>query len=301
MTKLYIYPYSSGSESAKLLAERLGAKRIKLTNSEYVHKDNHLVINWGNSNCPYPGLNPGPILKETVDKLKLFRLLTKKGLREYLPNYWTHPDDIPDNAFPIFCRTTTKGCDGAGIVIANNREELVNAPLYTAALKDTTEYRVTILKGYGITDIQTKLPRAGQDPHPLIKTYANGYGFQRKPVDKYDESVLTAFAAMILTATGLDFCGIDVLYKNGECYILEVNTAMGLEGDALERFARGIEALVEKMAPKEPEAPKPSETPPEPQIEAFTDAIEAALILAVKEKRWADVIKLSLEQITKYF
>lgn len=258
MTKLYVYPYTSASVSAKLLAERLGVKRIKLQNSEYSHKKDNLVINWGNQHCPFAEnvLNKGSCISKTVDKLSFFRLMVKNNLEGIIPKYWTNPDDIPNNAYPVFCRTTTTGCDGAGIAIANSISEIVEAPLYTQAISSGQEYRVTIFKDT-ITDIQTKLPRAGEEPHPLIHTYSNGWGFQRKPVGNPAREYLEQTARDVLSATGLDFMGMDViLAPSGKCFVLEVNTAMGLEGQALEKFAQAVEEYVHSLpATPVPECP----------------------------------------------
>lgn len=300
MTKLYIYPYSSGSESAKLLAERLGAKRIKLSNSEYVHGPENLVINWGNSNCPHINgiLNTGAAIKQTVDKLKFFRLMLQKGLSGYLPTYYTNVEDIPDEAFPIFCRTTTTGLDGAGIVIADSRSDLVPASLYTSFIKDSMEYRVTLFRGE-VTDIQTKLRRVGETAHPMIRTFSNGWGFQRKPVADSIQTKLVQAAKSAIAAAGLDFGGVDVLFANGRAYVLEVNTAMGLEGDSLERFAKAVEGYVASIQPPVPvpasAAPVAPPSPPTglncpvqfsiPEGDPRTD-----LFRAVIENRWKDVI-----------
>ncbi len=284
MTKLYIYPYSSGSESAKLLAERLGAKRIKLQNSEYVHKPDNLVINWGNSNCPHINgvLNTGAAIKQTVDKLKFFRLMMQKGQSGYLPQYWTNSADIPDEAFPIFCRTTTTGLDGAGIVIAEKRGQLQESPLYTRYIKGTVEYRVTMFRGE-VTDIQTKLPRVGQEAHPMIRTFANGWGFQRKPVTPVIEAKIKAAAKAALDSSGLDFGGVDVLYDTtaGRAYVLEVNTAMGLEGDALDRFAVAIEGYVQSIQPA------PVAQPAEDEI-----------LSLCREGKWTEVIKVAVGRLS---
>lgn len=43
-----VLPYSPYSNSARLLAEALGGKRIKLHNSRYVYREGDVVINWGN-------------------------------------------------------------------------------------------------------------------------------------------------------------------------------------------------------------------------------------------------------------
>lgn len=293
MTKLYIYPYASASESAKLLAERLGAKRIRLTNSTYVYDPSHIIINWGNTCCPYPSLNPADLLSQTVDKLRLFRLCNRVSAADMLPRYWTHADDIPSSVFPVVCRTTTKGCDGEGIVIANNRSELVDAPLYTQLIADGQEYRVTVFKDYGITDIQTKKKRIDTPClSEVVKTYANGWGFQRLAISPDVDSLLEKLAERVLLVTGLDFCGIDVIVKNGKAYLLEVNSAMGLEGGALDRFATAVEAHVAKV-----EAARTPSTP-EPAVEAVAPVSGASAIAeyrksaanAVQEGRYLDAL-----------
>lgn len=287
--KIYVYPYSSKSESAKLLAERLGAKRIRLQNSEYQYSPDHLVINWGNSYCPYPCLNSGDILQETVDKLKFFRKTNRRGYGHLLPNYWTDPDDVPDDAFPIFCRTEVKGHDGSGISIANNRKELLLAPLYTQAIRSGTEYRVTVFRDYGVTDIQTKLPRIGvEQSSEMIKTYSNGWGFQRKPIEDHLQGVLENLAEEVLDATEMDFCGIDVIVApNGTPRVLEVNSAMGLEGQALEKFAEAVEWYAKEHFGTLPE-PQPQPAPP----------TEDPIITAVRAENWADVIRIAAGRIS---
>ncbi len=294
--KLFVYPYASGSESAKLLSERLSAKRIKLSNSEYSHSENNLVINWGNSNCPFTSnvLNPGAAIKNTVDKLKFFRLMMQKGLSGYLPNYWTSHEDIPDEAFPIFCRTTTTGLDGAGIVVAANRNDLVPADLYTSYIKDTNEYRVTLFKGT-VTDIQTKKPRVGETVNPMIRTYKNGWGFQRLYVAATVEAKIKTAAVAAISASGLDFGGVDVLYSpiTGRATVLEVNTAMGLEGDALERFAKAVESYVAVTYPEtvnEPVAPLP--VAPEGH-----DSVKETLIKAYDAGDWVGIATMVANKI----
>src|SRR3546814_13722589 len=68
---------------------------------------------------------------------------------EYLPKFWTKKEDIPDEAFPIVCRTVLSGHSGVGIVIADNRDDLVPANLYVIYVKKKEEYSVNL----GILDI----------------------------------------------------------------------------------------------------------------------------------------------------
>ena len=46
---MFIYPYKTGSNSAKLLSNAVGAKRIKLENSLFKGSPEKRVVNWGNS------------------------------------------------------------------------------------------------------------------------------------------------------------------------------------------------------------------------------------------------------------
>ena len=46
---MFIYPYKAGSNSARNLADGLGAKIIRLENSRFTGSPNKVVINWGNS------------------------------------------------------------------------------------------------------------------------------------------------------------------------------------------------------------------------------------------------------------
>ena len=49
-----VLPYQKGSQSAKLLAQGLGVKRINLRNTSLRHPENLIVFNWGNaSNVPH--------------------------------------------------------------------------------------------------------------------------------------------------------------------------------------------------------------------------------------------------------
>jgi len=238
--RIFVYPYSSGSESAKLLATALGAKRIKLTNSSYQYRPDDLIVNWGNTKCPYPSLNPAHALQRTVNKLSCFRVLRGAGLSG-IPDYWTDAADIPNHAFPVFCRQRLEGCDGAGVVLARSRDELVDANLYTKRVYGT-EYRVTVFKGE-VTDIQTKLPRQGVEIlDEEIKTYVNGWGFQRKPVHPDIEEIISDLAIDALAMTGLDFGGCDIVYDDqlNRAFLLEINSAMGIEGGALDRFADAV-------------------------------------------------------------
>lgn len=290
--RIFVYPYKSASESAKLLADALDAKRIRLQNSTYTYKEGDLIVNWGNSNCPYPSLNSAEALQRSINKLSCFRYLRGQGF-DAIPNYWTDPADIPSGAFPIFCRTEVSGHDGSGIKVAMCRDDLVPAKLYTSQVAGS-EYRVTVFKGE-VTDIQTKLPRQGVTTAcKQVRTYANGWGFQRRDLPEGVGDIITALARDAINVLGLDFAGCDIIYDPMEqrAYLLEVNSAMGLEGGALDRFASAVLRYKRELEQQIVEAtPAPAADP--------ADVVYSTICDAAMDKNWMDVIRIAAFQLAK--
>lgn len=267
-----ILPYRQGSKGAKALAEELGGKVLKLVNSSFKCNYDDLVINWGHSDCAdlvdkmtshleYPDntkmLNWMPqVLRNASNKLKFFELVKELGVT---PRFWTDREDIPDDAFPIVCRTVLAGHSGAGIVIAQCRGDLVDAPLYVQYVKKKDEYRIhigrrqvaTVCDGVGSTATSTDIIAMQRKAVPTgtvptnwqVRNHDNGFIYKREGVNP-PPSVLDG-ARRAFEATGLDFGAVDVIYNQQQerAYVLEINTAPGLEGQTVADYAtffRGV-------------------------------------------------------------
>lgn len=245
-------PYKAASNSARLLAEALGGKRIRLEGSKYVSRPGDVVINWGNSDYPdflySTNLNCVPLSKVT-DKLKFF---TNMEGADWLPPFWTDSEEIPDEEFPIVCRTILTGHSGAGIVIADSRDDLVPCPLYVKYIPKKHEYRVHLGVNPNnehfkadIIAVQQKKRRLDYDyPNWKIRNHANGFIYAREGVDP-PVGVL-GVAMDCLVRSGLDFGAVDVIWNEhqGRAYVLEVNTAPGLEGQTLDDYVKYFKELV---------------------------------------------------------
>lgn len=234
--KTYILPYKAWSRSAKVLALALGCKRLRLDGPQPQSTD--LVINWGNSRWINPGcnvLNPPDVTVTGSNKLKAFVKFKEAGVS--IPDFWFNREDIPDGAYPIVCRTILSGHSGAGIVIADTDSDLVDCGLYVRYVKKKDEYRVHANKNGGFIAIQKKARILGfENPNWQVRNHQNGFIYKRQDINP--PGCVLAEATQALIATNLDFGAVDVIYNDNEhkAYVLEVNTAPGLEGQTVQDY-----------------------------------------------------------------
>lgn len=241
-----IYPYKIGSASAKKLAEALDGKVLKHVGSKYRPRAGDVVVNWGAAAPPVfaPATTLNADVRVAQCKLATFRALTEAGVRT--PDFTTdNPRDVVAFGYPVVCRTKLRGHSGDGIVIANNADELVEAPLYTKYVKKKDEYRVHVLKDKAFF-IQRKARKLDNDkPNWLVRNLAGGFVFVECPGDEVPADVINQAVATV-AALAIDFGGVDVIWndKEGKAYVLEVNTACGLEDRTADKYQKAIADLV---------------------------------------------------------
>lgn len=242
-----IYPYKQGSRSARALADALGGRVLRLRGSTYRYRERDTIINWGNSNpnaeWPHPVLNNFAQVGASSNKLVAFNVMREADIQ--IPQFWTNQEDIPNEAFPIVCRTILNGHSGAGIVIARNRDELVRAPLYVKYVKKMHEFRIHVGRGGAIISQQRKAIPNGTIPvDTQVRNHANGYIYVREGFETPVQVIEQAQAA--IEALGLDFGAVDVIWNQHyrQAYVLEVNTAPGLEGTTVTDYANYFRELI---------------------------------------------------------
>jgi glutathione synthase/RimK-type ligase-like ATP-grasp enzyme len=120
--------------------------------------------------------------------------------------------------------------------------DVPDAPLYTKYEKRKREYRVHVW-GNEVLDVTEKRKRRGVDADSRIRSWDNGWVFCREDVN-YPPHVASV-AVDAVHALGLDFGAVDVGYNvlKERAFVFEVNTAPGLEGTTLEKFANKIKEL----------------------------------------------------------
>lgn len=241
--RVFVYPYKSGSQSAKRLSGALGAKRIKLLNSKFKESPSKIVINWGSSSCPYDCLNDSGAVSIASDKLLSLKQLSLSGVST--PD-WTTSLEIASGwlieGHTVVCRGTLVGSSGEGItLVTGESEELPSVPLYTKYTKKKDEYRVHVFDGK-VIDVQRKMRKKDVPDNEVdwkIRNLAGGFIFGREGVDPSDTVLEESCRAV--TSLGLLFGAVDVgEHPETGARVYEVNTAPGLEGSTVDSYVKAI-------------------------------------------------------------
>ncbi len=243
----HIYSHTPFSKGAKALARAVPAKRIKHRGSRFRGSPHKAVINWGAHVLPEEVrhcrvFNTTAAVEEASNKLTFFRLMQGHGLT---PDYVTGIGAarmMLQNRTMVVCRTLLSSSGGKGIVVASNEAELVPAPLYVQYVKKQEEYRVHIMNGQ-VFDTQRKARDRGvadEDVDWTVRNHHNGFIYMREGIDT--PAVVTQAAIDAFRLTSLDFGAVDVIYnsRSGRAYVLEINTAPGLEGQTVNTYAQAF-------------------------------------------------------------
>jgi glutathione synthase/RimK-type ligase-like ATP-grasp enzyme len=225
MKKLVLVPHKMGSRSAKALADVLSAKLgYKVWRVSPARVKGRIAFQ----------------IREGTDKLT--------QLQRFLENDISTVSFTADPAVArgwlsdggVVCRTLLRSSEGKGIVVADNAEQLVPAPLYTKYFKKKREYRVHVFNGQ-VIDVQEKRKRKeveGGDHR--IRNLANGYVFCREAV--VEPTGLRDLAVRATTALGYSLGAVDIAFNehHNQLVVFEVNAAPGMQGSTLENYANAI-------------------------------------------------------------
>lgn len=226
---LGIKPYNRFSKSAREIRRFLNLARY---NELHKYK---VLVNWGCKRKDFNAdvvLNKEENIKNASNKLLAFRLFSEAGLR--VPRTTTNIEEARTFRFPVFCRINGLN-KGRGIRIAHNETQLVNSDFYSEYIPCKEEFRVHVFRDE-ILSWSKKINKSYGNKY--IRNHDNGYKFSLLDNDRI-YSNLSKYAISAVKSLGLDFGGVDVLWgDDNKFYVLEVNTASGIEGSVLERYAR---------------------------------------------------------------
>jgi len=222
-----------------LTAKELGRICACRASKNYLPRKRNFVINYGRD-YEYADLNKNVIF----NKLKVYELLNQAGVSQ--PRMFYKGDIIPDNAFPLLARKKYHS-QGRDIIYIANREQLENElkdfmyDFLVEYIHKTSEYRVHILGDKAFVSV--KFNRDG-DGDPIIRSHKNKWK-QIEYNGEWKES-LFQLATEAIKVMKYDFGAIDIIRKGSKLYVLEINTAPGLEPRKLKIYANYFKEEEEK-------------------------------------------------------
>lgn len=190
---------------------------------------------------------------QAVNKLKCLQALREAKV-PHVP-FTTDKDEAQrwvGNGDRVYCRTILTGSSGDGIVLVDPGEsgsnEVPKAPLYTLGIKGKRrEYRIHVWDFNGVQRywVQEKKRRQGfQDNGEYdnrIRNLDHGWIFAHNEITDPSQATIDSAVAAVKTL-GLNFGAVDLIEtdKGKNPYVLEVNTAPGLEGQTCNFYAQCI-------------------------------------------------------------
>lgn len=272
--RIAIMPYgpSNSVTALKQVLEERGHQVVKLRRdgSTFRGNENDLIINWGNSQIPQAELqtiagrgrllNPPQSIRLASMKTDAFRAMQGAGvpLVEWTTSRAEAQRWVDDGGL-VYGRTRLQGHSGEGIVMTHRdpasiegvgnafavMATLPNAPLYTKGITaQRREFRIHVMNGR-ITYVQQKKRAEGFRDNPaysnVVRNYHTGWIYATTDVRPNDAALRAAVDAV--SALSLDFGAVDVITRHNDAWVLEVNTAPGLQGTNLTTYSENFAAL----------------------------------------------------------
>lgn len=182
---------------------------------------------------------------KSVDKLTQYRWFKDQGLSalEFTTDVAVVQDEWLCAGKTVFGRKLLNSSCGKGIVVMEPDTPVdEHCPVYTLYRKKKREFRVHIFR-QTVVAVTEKRKRAGFDGQrdTKIRNLANGYVFCQELSSPEPEG-LRELALAASEVTQSDFCGVDIGYneRDSELFIIEVNSAPGIQGSNINAYAGAI-------------------------------------------------------------
>jgi hypothetical protein len=187
---------------------------------------------------------------DQVNKLSQYKWFKQQGLSalEFTTDIskvkqWLLEENV------VFGRQTLNGSEGSGIIILTDPSAVIPpCPVYTKYKPKKREFRVHVFKDKIVNIVEKKLKSGWNGPkNTKVRNTANGYifcqDFDLTPALRTRIETLGLHAAKVC---GSDFRGVDVCYneKHDDVFVVEVNSAPGIEGSNVDKYVQVIKQYV---------------------------------------------------------
>lgn len=261
---LYILPYKTHSKGYRLLRTEMGITpaQNKKVMQEFV--TGSTIINWGNRTSTAQTqldnhnkmFNHPRLLNDVSNKIKFFGKISKKVRTPE----WTVDQRVAlewlKEGHEVLGRSAT-GSGGKDICFGSeDADQFLKSEFWVKYKKKKDEYRVHIGNGK-VFDYQKKaLRNLDEDGDPIdtsqvdyrVRNHSGGFIFKRQDVSPPDDVLNQSMRAMDIC--GLDFGAVDCIWNEHEqkAYVLEINSAPGLEGSTVKKYGDMFREMISKCA-----------------------------------------------------
>jgi len=180
-------------------------------------------------------------LRNNNNKLESLQQLENGGIP--VPEYTTDRDEISETfGYPALGRAEshTRGEDINLIMQWRDAYLTSGNDYFVEYIPTQMEYRMHVIDGE-VVKIHEKRLRSEADNHPFIRNHETGWIF----MEPRDEAPPDQLAIDAVGALGMDFGAVDVIRaEDGNCYVLEVNSAPSLDEANLERYGDAFAEII---------------------------------------------------------
>lgn len=233
------------SSGASLLRDEIRALGVPATKVPSRITDKDVLINWGcsmNQSFTAGFTNSPANVMRASDKSLSFVNLRAGGVPT--PLFTGLKAEVSRwICRRVLCRSLLRASCGRGIQILERVSDLPDCSLYVEYMPKDAEFRIHVMAGQVIAR-QKKVRKIGTTPAMEIRSHDNGWIFARNFTDppEMQSGYLNDLAVRAVAALGLDFGAVDIIWsrRRNAAFVLEVNTAPGLEGQTAKDYAAAI-------------------------------------------------------------
>lgn len=181
---------------------------------------------------------------QSIDKLTQYKWFKDNNIPAL--EYTTDPDVVLqwlDQEFTVFGRKYLNSSCGKGIVVLEPETaiDIPELPVYTKYKKKKREFRVHVFKDQVVSVVEKRKRKGFEgERETKIRNLANGYVFCQT-VENEPEGLRT-LALQAAKCSPSDFRGVDIGYneKKDELFVIEVNSAPGIEGSNVDKYLNAM-------------------------------------------------------------
>lgn len=187
---------------------------------------------------------------DAVDKLAQYKFFQEQGISAL--DFTTNRDDASlwvGQGSTVFGRKLLNASCGEGIVVLDKDgpNPIPLCPVYTLYKKKKREFRVHVFKDKVVTIVEKRLRNGWEKGSSKIRNLANGYVFcQELELTDALRARINELALKASKVCQSDFKGVDLAYneKNDDLFVIEVNSAPGIEGSNVGKYVEVIKTYV---------------------------------------------------------